>query len=114
MTWYGIKLAISQWTTVDMDALHVVVGMLAVLLTAAVLRRSLGDWSPWLIILAAELLNEWSDLHVEQWPDLGAQLDESGKDILLTIALPTLLMLVSRHRPTLLLRTRPPDRDMDP
>ena len=114
MNWYRIKLAVSQGTTLNMDALHVLVGTLALLLFAAVLRRSIADWWPWLTILAAELLNEWNDLRVERWPDLGAQLGEGAKDVLLTMALPTLLLFVARSRPTLLLSTRPPDRDNQP
>ena len=114
MTWYRIKLGVSYGTTLDMDALHVLIGTLALLLFAAVMRRSIADRWPWLTILAAELLNEWNDLRVERWPDLGSQLGEGAKDVLLTMALPTLLLFMARYQPNLLLCTRPPDRDKQP
>lgn len=114
MTWYRIKMGVSYGTTLDMDALHVLIGTLALFLVAAVVRRSIADWWPWLTILAAELLNEWSDLGVERWPDLGVQLGEGAKDVLLTMALPTLLLFIARYQPNLLLSTRPPDPDKLP
>ena len=102
MTWYRIKLALSQAMALNMDALHVLIGTLALLLVAAAMRRSIAAWWPWSIVLAAELLNEWNDLFVERWPDLATQLGESAKDVMLTMVLPTLLLLVARYRPALL------------
>jgi hypothetical protein len=41
------------------------------------------------------------DLTLEQWPDKGWQYGESAKDVLLTMAVPTILMLAARLRPDL-------------
>lgn len=61
--------------------------------------RSIG---PWLMVLALELANEWSDLYIEVWPQHAMQWGESAKDVLLAMALPTLLLIVARYRPRLL------------
>jgi hypothetical protein len=82
--------------------MHVVAGVVIQLLAAMLLRRSVGAWAPWLVVLCLAILNEGIDLWIEQWPDLAIQYGESAKDILLSMALPTLLMLVSRFRPQLL------------
>ena len=103
-SWYQAKLFIEHATGVSMDALHIVVGLILFLLTARLLRKSVASWLPWLALLSLELGNEIYDLTVERWPDPGQQFGEGTKDILLTMALPTMLMLVSRWRPTLLVK----------
>ncbi|URD61698.1 hypothetical protein M8312_04080 [Sphingomonas sp. KRR8] len=85
-----------------MDSLHVLVGVLLQLGAASLLRRGLSDWRPWLLVLSLELLNEANDLWVERWPDPGQQYGEGVKDILLTMILPTLLLIIARRRPALL------------
>jgi hypothetical protein len=40
-------------------------------------------------------------LWIEQWPDRGQQYGESAKDLLLTMAVPTILMAAARARPDL-------------
>src|SRR5438874_1834624 len=65
------------------------------------LRRPLTAWLPWLWALAVILWNETVDLWIEQWPDPGQQYGEGAKDLLLTMALPTLLMCAARVRPDL-------------
>ena len=52
------------------------------------------------------MLNEATDLWVERWPDPAMQYGESTKDVLLTLALPALLMAVARLRPGLFSRGR--------
>lgn len=84
-----------------MDSLHVVAGVVLQLLAAAFLRRPVSHRAPWLCVLALELLNEISDLWVETWPLPAMQWGEGVKDILLTMTLPTLLLLLARHRPGL-------------
>jgi hypothetical protein len=41
------------------------------------------------------------DLWIEQWPDPGQQYGEGAKDLLLTMAVPTMTMLAARARPDL-------------
>jgi len=108
-SWYEAKMFIERASVVSSDALHVLVGVLAWMIAAVVLRRSLSSRFPWLILLGLAVLNEFVDFWIERWPDLGMQLGESAKDILLTMALPTVLMFAVRFRPNLF-RARPAGR----
>ena len=85
-----------------MDTLHVMGGVIIQLLAAAVMRRSLRQAGPWLVVLVLELANEAYDLWIERWPSLGMQLGEGLRDLLGTMLLPTLLWWVARYRPRLL------------
>lgn len=100
--WYQFKLFIEYASGISMDALHVLSGFIFFILAALLLRRSVANVLPWLAVLVLELGNEAHDLTIERWPDIGQQLGESAKDILLTMALPTLLMLIARWKPGLL------------
>ena len=96
--WHAIKMFIERLAYVSTDSLHVIAGVLLQLLFAMVLRRPISTWLPWLLVFAALLFNEAVDLWVEQWPSLAEQLGESAKDVLLTMFLPTVLMLAARSR----------------
>ena len=106
--WYQVKLFIEHASGISMDGLHILVGFVIFLLAAAGLKRSVASPLPWLATLALEIGNEVYDLHVELWPDPASQLGEGAKDILLTMALPTLVMLIARLRPSVLVRDREP------
>ena len=97
--WYQVKLFIEHASGVSMDALHVLVGFILFLLAIRLSRKGLASPLPLLALLVLELLNEAYDLHIERWPDLGSQLGEGAKDILLTMALPALLFVVAARRP---------------
>jgi hypothetical protein len=107
--WYQFKLFLEHASGISMDALHVLVGFLIFLLSAQLLKRSVESPLPWLALLTLELGNEAYDLHVELWPDPGSQLGEGVKDIMLTMALPTLVLLLARWRPALLRRCAAPE-----
>jgi hypothetical protein len=98
-SWHQGKLFVEHSLSIDHDALHVIVGVLAWLALALVLRRQLGSWAPLLWLLALILWNETVDLWTEQWPDAGMQYGEGAKDVLLTMLLPILLMAAVRVRP---------------
>lgn len=100
--WYQVKLFIEHASGISMDALHILVGFAIFLLAAQVLKRSVANPLPWLATLLLEIGNEAHDLTIELWPDLGSQLGEGAKDIMLTMTLPTLLMLIARWRPMIL------------
>ena len=102
--WFDVKMFVERSSAFSDDVLHVVAGVFLQLIAAALLRASVARWLPWLIVLALEMLNEWSDFHVDRWPDLGMQLGESTKDIVLTMTLPTALLVISRWWPALLVR----------
>lgn len=102
LDWYQFKLFIEHASAISMDALHILMGFALFLFAALLLRRTVADFLPWLATLILEIGNEAYDLTVELWPDPGSQLGEAARDIALTMALPTLLMLVARWRPALL------------
>jgi hypothetical protein len=111
--WYQVKLFIEHASGISMDALHILVGFVLFLLAALLLRTGVASLRPWLALLVLELLNEGYDLRVEIWPNLGSQLGEGAKDILLTMALPTLLALLARSRLSLFRPTSVADGSAD-
>ena len=108
MGWYEFKEWLEVSSGIDMDALHVYAGVAGLLLAALLLRRPLGSALPWLAVLIAELLNEGYDLLLETWPNRDTQWMESGKDVLNTMLLPTLLLLLARYAPRLFVGVSPP------
>ena len=100
-SWHQGKLFIEHLLTISHDTLHLMVGLLVWLATGLLTRRSLASWRPWLWLLALILWNEMVDLWVERWPDAGQQYGEGFKDLLLTMAVPTIVMTVARWRPEL-------------
>ena len=102
MDWHGFKEWLETASGLDMDALHVHAGILCQLIAAAAVRRSLRHPLPWLIVLAAVILNEAYDLHYEIWPTRGDQWAESIKDGWNTMLLPTVMLLLARFAPRLL------------
>lgn len=86
------------------DALHVLAGVLLHFAAALLLRSSLNRPGPWLVVLVLELLNEANDFFVEVWPAdaAGRQLGEGLKDVILTLAVPTVIFLFARYYPRLL------------
>jgi hypothetical protein len=105
MDWYQIKLLLLAETGLSRDALHILFGVAAQLLLAAVLRRPLSSPLPWLGVLIAEAANEYHDLtgdsftHKKIWPD-------SLVDFLVTMAIPTALLLLSRYAPSMFARPK--------
>jgi hypothetical protein len=100
-SWHQGKLFIESSLTINHDALHILVGALLWIMFGLLLRRSLASWRPWLCVFAVILWNEAVDLWIEQWPDPGQQYGEGAKDLLLTIAVPTIMMATARLRPDL-------------
>lgn len=100
--WYQVKLFLEHASGFSMDALHVIVGVLLQLGIAVLFRSSVARPLPLLSVLALELVNEASDFRVETWPQPGMQFGESAKDVIMTMAIPTLIFLIARCRPKLL------------
>ncbi|MGE8140445.1 hypothetical protein ACQKOE_00560 [Novosphingobium sp. NPDC080210] len=102
--WIEAKAFLERFTGVSHDALHVIVGVAVQLVLAALFRTSIARFWPWAVVLLAELANEWNDLRIERWPNLGEQLGEGAKDLALTMLLPTVLLLAVRFCPRLFRR----------
>ena len=104
--WFTIKMSIEHSISFSPKALHPIVGVVLQLASAAVLRTSVARPAPWLIVLALELANEWTDLTMEVWPNRSDQIFGSVQDTLLTMVLPTLLLLTARYYPSVLRSSR--------
>ena len=104
LDWAALKVFLTHASGISHDAMHVIAGVAAQLLIAALLRRSLASPWPWLVVLLAELANEWNDLRVERWPEVAMQFGEIAKDIGLTMLLPSLLLIAARWFPQVLRR----------
>jgi hypothetical protein len=102
--WYQLKLVAEHSTGVSMDALHVIVGVVMQLMIALLFRSAVARPLPLLALPALELVNEANDFRVEIWPDPGMQFGEAVKDVVLTMFIPTLIFLVARRRPKLLVQ----------
>jgi hypothetical protein len=97
--WSDSKHFFERSVSVSPDSLHVAGGVLILLGAAIVLGKPMSSWRPWLALLALICFNEFIDLHVDQWKDRPAQYGESFKDLILTMALPTFLLLFARLFP---------------
>jgi hypothetical protein len=105
-SWYQGKLFVEHAVAMSHDSLHVIAGVLVFLVAGLVFRRPLSSWIPWLWLFAVILWSETVDLWTEQWPDAGMQYGEAAKDLLLTMFLPTMLLIAVRLRPDLFRSTR--------
>jgi hypothetical protein len=100
-SWHQGKVFIEYTLRIEHGTLHVMVGLLLWLAFALLLRRPVTSWVPWLLVFAVILWNEIVDLWIEIWPEPGRQYGEGMKDLLLTMFVPTVLMLAARLRPDL-------------
>ena len=100
-SWHQGKLFIEHSVSFSHDALHMLVGVFLWLAFALLLRRPVTSSRPWLWLFAIIMWNETVDLWIEQWPDPGHQYGESAKDLILTMAVPTIIMAAARTRPDL-------------
>ena len=100
MDWEQIKAAISLWTGLERDALHIYAAMLIHIASAALLRRTLASPWPWLVVLVFALANEWLDIQrdglFEEW-----ETASSLHDLWNTMLAPTILALLVRFAPRL-------------
>ena len=99
--WLWLKAQITN-ATVERDALHIYAALIVQLAACFLLKRPLGSWLPWLIVLLAELANEGLDLLLEKEPFIHEwQIVGSIHDLVNTMILPTILLLLARHAPSL-------------
>jgi hypothetical protein len=95
------KFGIEQSIPFDADWLHLAIGPVIFVAAAIVLPKKGSVWHPWLAVVALAVLNELVDLTMDQSPNRTSAYVESATDFLLTIAIPTLLLIFARHFPTL-------------
>jgi hypothetical protein len=104
--WHRMKLVIEHAAGFSHDAIHVLIGGAGPLFVAFATRRTIASWLPWLVLFVLILFNETVDLWVEHWPDRMMQYGDGAKDIFLTMALPTLLLITARATPRIYSRSR--------
>jgi len=114
--WHHIKEWIERAAGLNMDALHIHVGLAILVLAALILRKPLRSPIPWLVLLALELANEYYDWTYEIWPGPDRQLQaaEGIRDIWNTMAVPTFLLVASRFFPGLFTGRRKTASAADP
>lgn len=104
MDWHGIKSLTVDMTGVSRDALHVLAGLGVQFFIALIVRRPLSSWIPWSLMLLAAVINELYDFtydgafYLPLWP-------EAVHDLWLTMAVPTILFVLARWAPGLLVNS---------
>ena len=104
LSYLRAKLAFEQSVPFSPEWLHVLVGPVIFVAAAIAMGRPAVPWAPWLVVLALALLNEGADLAGVRlnMPEFSlSYYAESLRDVLLTIALPTVMLILSaaRRRP---------------
>lgn len=98
-SWRETKQFVEHSISFSSDSLHVITGVVVLVGAALLLRKPVSSSRPWLVVLVLSCTNELADLWFERWPSAGIQYGEGIKDLLLTMLLPTLLLLTSRSFP---------------
>jgi hypothetical protein len=91
------KMFVVQHLSLAKDALHIYVGLLLFLLSAAAFRWPLRSWKPWLVVLAVAFIGEAWDLRDSLVYDTPIKLAGNWQDIWNTMFWPTALFLIARH-----------------
>jgi hypothetical protein len=97
-TWLTVKTSLEQSLPFSSAWLHIVIGPLVFLAAAALLRKPVTSWLPWLVLALLALLNEVADIVPHRWPDGPRRFIESGRDFALSMLVSTLILLVARWR----------------
>jgi hypothetical protein len=96
----ALSAALEAATGLSADALHIYAAVLAQMLVAAVMRRSLAHPLPWLAALLVAVAGQWTMPGEGSW----------AVGIAYCMAIPTVLLILARFAPALL---RPPPGDTD-
>lgn len=97
MSYEDAKTAIEAATTLSRGALHIYAAVAVQLAAALVTRRSFAHPLPWLCALVATVGDEWFEQSVDRM---------ELADILSSMILPTVLLLVTRFAPFVVLPKR--------
>lgn len=92
--WTYDKVRISELTGLPDDALHIHAGLLILVLAALAFRRWPWHWSAWLVVLIAETANELYDLFQPYYPADEGNIRASLHDLWLTMAWPTIILII--------------------
>ena len=100
------KLFVEHFVRIEHGALHIIIGVLAWLMIAIVTGRRVTSWVPWTGLLVMIVWNELVDLWVESWPEPGMQYGEGARDVVLTMFVPSLIVIAMLIRPDLFRPTK--------
>jgi hypothetical protein len=93
-TWIGYKMRLVEFVGLTNDAMHVHGSILILFVSAIVLRRRPDSIWCWLIVLIAELFNEYADL---RGTAPGEATNEAAiHDLYNTMLWPTLILILGR------------------
>ncbi|OYY71036.1 MAG: hypothetical protein B7Y00_00405 [Sphingomonadales bacterium 17-56-6] len=92
--WIGYKTWLIEAIGLSNDAMHVHGALLILCLSAVVLRRRPDSVWCWLIVLSAELFNEYADLRGQAPGE--ATLNASLHDLYNTMFWPTVILILGR------------------
>ena len=89
--WIGYKIWLIEKMGLTNDVLHLHASLAILFLSALLLRRRADSIICWLIVLVAELFNEYADLRGQAPGE--ASIDASLHDIYITMIWPTIIVL---------------------
>ena len=89
--WIGYKIWLIEKMGMTNDALHVHSSLIILFVSALLLRRRADSILCWLIVLVAELFNEYADLRGQAPGE--ATMDASLHDVYITMFWPTVIVL---------------------
>ena len=92
--WIGYKIRLVDAVGLTNDAMHFHGSLLILLGSAIILRRRPDSFWCWLIVLAAELFNEYADLQGQAPGE--ATIDAAMHDLYNTMFWPTIILLLGR------------------
>jgi hypothetical protein len=92
--WIGYKIQLIDFVGLTNDAMHVHGSLLILFVSAIILRRRPDSIWCWLIVLVAELFNEYADL--KGLAPGESSMDASIHDLYNTMFWPTLILLLGR------------------
>lgn len=101
MEWTHVKEFIEFATGFSPDSLHVILGVCLQFSLAAAFKIPVSRWLPWCVVLAFAMANELNDIIGEYWNLPAQQFGESAKDLMLTMFVPTLILLAAKYMPWL-------------
>ena len=95
------KILFESTLTFSDDVIHVLVGVAIQFAAALLLRRSVAHFRTLLPVYVLALANEVMDVTYDTWSNAALQMGQSLRDIVLTVAVPTLLFIAARWVPRL-------------
>jgi len=92
--WIGYKMRLVETAGLTNDAMHIHGSLLILFGSAMMLRRRPDNFWCWLIVLSAELFNEYADLQGKAPGE--ATIDAAMHDLYNTMFWPTIILLLGR------------------